>query len=162
MRVWGFCSPDRHQPGVVELGTRQGRGCGTRDAPRPDVHGYVLLVNRKLFFVLKIVNCVFGSGWPPFFHFSLETLIICWPPLDDVTFLLLGWPPFFHFSQETFVICWPPLGMFFGNVPRECSSGMFFGGDVARNPAVFSYVTRNCPGVLACLGRRNSRHKRCL
>ena len=40
--------------------------------------------------------------------------------------------------------------MFFGNVPRECSSGMFFGGDVARNPAVF-FVRHaklpGCPGV---------------
>ena len=41
-----------------------------------------------------------------------------------------GWPPFCHFAQETFVICWPPLD------------------DVLRS---FSYVTRNCPGVLACL-----------
>ena len=29
-------------------------------------------------------------GWPPFFHFSIETLIICWSPLDDVIFVISG------------------------------------------------------------------------
>ena len=67
------------------------------------------LLIKLLCFVLKIVNCVFGSGWPPFFSFLLETLIICWPPPDDVIFL--GWPPFFISLTivETLIICWPPL-----------------------------------------------------
>ena len=73
----------------------------------------------------------------------------------------------------------------FGNMlatPGNCSCGIVLlgnvldrdvrGGEIKRpllqavmwqeTAAVFSDVTRTCPGVLACLGRRNSRHKRCL
>ena len=95
--------------GVVGLGTRQDRGCGTRDAPRPDI--------QKIAFCTENSELRVWFWVATFFAFLLERMLISWPPLDDATFSLAifflsssSWvATFFVFLLERMLISWPPL-----------------------------------------------------